>query len=94
MPKLLKAWSVQEPMCEEIRFLIDNKGLVLAEADEAHYFTAPLWGTVASAAKDSVVIFYSIERDADGKITDAEFNFVVREAFDSTYDVVEASPKQ
>lgn len=86
--KPLKAWTVQEPMCEEIQFLIERKGLVFAEDDEAHYFTAPLWGTVESAAKDSVIVFYRIERDLCGKIIDAEYNFVVRDEFDRTYDII------
>jgi len=88
IPKPLAAWTTDEPMCEEIQFLIEQKGLVIAENDDAHYFTAPLWGTIESAAKDSVVIFYCIERDCRGNITDAEYNFVVRDEFDRTYDVV------
>lgn len=87
--KPLQAWSVREPMCDEIRFLIDHKDLVINEDDEQKYFTAPLWGTVESAAKDSVIIFYSIDRDENGGITDAAFNFVIRGDFDKTYDVVE-----
>lgn len=86
--KPLKAWDVREPMCEEIQFLIEHKGLVISEADEQRYFTAPLWGTVESAAKDSVIIFYSIERDESGKIADASFNFVVRCEFDKTYEII------
>lgn len=88
IPKPLKAWTVQEPVCEEIQFLIEHKDLVFAEDDEEHYFTAPLWGTIESAAKDSVIIFYSIERDSSGKIIDAEFNFVVRNEFDKTYNII------
>ena len=89
IPKPLKAWTVQEPMCEEIQFLMEHKDLVIAENDASHYFTAPLWGTIESAPKDAVVVFYRIERDSCGKIVDAEFNFVVRDAFEKTYDIIE-----
>jgi len=90
IPKPLKAWTAQEPMCEEIRFLIEQKGLVIADSDEGRYYTAPLWGTMESAAKSDVIVFYRIERDACGRIIDAEFNFVVRDEFDRTYDIVPA----
>lgn len=90
IPKPLKAWTVQEPMCEEMQFLIEQKGLVINENDATNYFTAPLWGTVESAAKDSVIVFYRVERNSCGKIVDAEFNFVVRDAFDETYDIIPA----
>ena len=87
LPVPLDAWTPDEPMCDEVKFLIEHKGLVLNEDDEAHYYTAPLWGTVESAAKDSVLIFYSIDRDENGAVADATFNFVVRSEFDRTYSI-------
>jgi len=84
-PKPISAWTADDEMCPEIRFLTETKGLVIDPADEQKYFTAPLWGSLLSAAKDAVVLFYSITRDADGTITDADFNFISKNEFDQTY---------
>lgn len=89
LPKPLLGWCADEPMRPEVEFLIKHKGLVLDENDFEHYFTAPLWGTVESAAKDAVLIFYSIDRDSDGNIQDAAFNFVARTVFDADYEILE-----
>ncbi len=88
LPELLAAWDVQEPEDAAVQFLICEKGLTLHPDDPAHYFTAPLWGTHEAAARDAVIIFYSITKDADGTITDAAFNFVERTEFEKTYDRV------
>ena len=82
--KELNAWDIQQPMCKEIEFLIKNKGLVIEEN-----FTAPLWGTMESAPKDSYIIFYEISYDENNNVVDADFQFVVRGEFEKTYDVVE-----
>lgn len=42
---------------QEIEFLIQHKGLVINEQEEADYFVAPLWGTTETAAKDAVIVF-------------------------------------
>ena len=89
IPKPLSAWDVKEPDCEEIRFLKENKGLLINEASEDTYFSAPLWGTTLQAAKDAVIVFYSIDRDDSGKITDISFNFVARPEFEKTYNLVD-----
>ncbi|MBO5784761.1 MAG: hypothetical protein J6R05_01675, partial [Bacteroidaceae bacterium] len=85
IPKPLDAWTAEQPMCSEVEYLIREKGLVLNESDSACYFSAPLWGTVEMAAKDAVLVFYSIDRAEDGTIRDADFNFVARDEFDKTY---------
>lgn len=88
IPKELVAWNVGEPMSEEIIFLLNNKGLVINENSLDKYFTAPLWGTVESAGKDAVIVFYRIRRDDGGNIIDADFNFVAFEEFKKTYDMI------
>ena len=88
IPKVLKAWTVQDEMNEYIEFLIREKGLELREDDYEKYFNAFLWGAPLSAAKDSVLIFYSIKRDIDGNIFDADFNFITRDEFEKTYDEI------
>lgn len=75
-------------MCEEIQFLIQEKGLEINKDDFQNFFSAPLWGTKESAAGDAVIVFYSITRNAEGYITDADFNFVCRSEFNKTYTVL------
>ena len=85
IPRVLSAWDCNEPECEEIRFLKEEKGLVIDEANEEAYYTAPLWGTILHAPKDAILVFYQIDRDEKGKLTDISFNFVVRPEFEKTY---------
>jgi hypothetical protein len=82
----LPAWDAQEPMCDEIAFLMEEKGLVIDRQSRYRYFSAPLWGTTLYAARDAVIIFYSITRDQMGRIIDADFNFVERGVFGKTYE--------
>lgn len=88
IPDAVDAWDVQEDMCPEIKFLMEQKGLVIHEDSEDKYFEAPLWGSTLSAARDAVIIFYSIQRDKDGKITDVDFNFIARTEFNETYEAL------
>lgn len=85
-PQRLSAWDTDEPMCDEIAFLIEKKGLLIDTGSQERYFSAPLWGTMLYAAHDAVIIFYSITRDGNGLITDADFNFVERSIFEQTYE--------
>lgn len=78
-------------MCEEIRFLVDNKKLVINEKDEEKYFNVFLWGSNLSAPKDAVIVFYDIEKNMEGDITEIDFNFVKREEFIKTYDIIKNS---
>lgn len=87
-PLPLKAWTLEEPMCPEIEFLMDRKGLVINKADYAKTFTAPLWGTVESAPGDAVILFYSISYDEAGTVIDADYNFVIRQEFEKNYRLV------
>ena len=84
----MSAWRSTDPMCPEIQFLTACKGLVLNPEKPEAFFTAPLWGTVETADADAVLVFYSILRGRNGALLDADFNFVAREEFDKTYDIV------
>lgn len=88
IPIPINAWTVQEPMCEEIEFLTQKKGLVINADDQEHYFNAILWGTKLSAAKDSVIVFYDITKNSFGKIVDVDFNFVCRKEFEKSYLII------
>ncbi len=88
LPKPLKAWDREEGMCHEIEYLIAHKGLVINEGDEDNYFSAPLWGDILSARADCMIVFYSVTINEDGDVTDVDFNFVARDEFEKTYDVI------
>ncbi len=88
LPKPLLAWSIDEPVSKEVAFLILNKNLVLDLTNPEKFFTAPLWGTVESSPRDSLLVFYSVTRDDVGNIIDADFNFVAKSEFDKTYSVL------
>ncbi len=88
IPKPLYVWTAEDEICDELRFLQAHKSLRLDEENPESYFSAPLWGTVLTAARDAFLVFYSVERDANGSITDADFNFVAREEFDKTYSFI------
>ena len=88
IPKPLKAWTADQPMCPEVRFLVEQKGLILDETKPNQYFNAILWGTRESAEKNAVLVFYDISRDEAGNVIDADFNFVGRAEFDRTYHIL------
>ena len=88
IPVEVQVWTADEGTCDEVSFLISEKFLKINEADPDRYFTAPLWGTTLTAAKDAVIVFYEIKRDDSGKISDADFNFVERSEFNKTYTVI------
>lgn len=87
----LWAWKFAdgELLSEEVIFLIEKKGLVINKSNCKRYMQAPLWGTVLTADKEAVIIFYKIDRNTEGKILDEEFNFCAWEEFQKTYDVLE-----
>lgn len=87
IPKPLEIWTAEDEICPEIIFLQQYKGLVIDPDSLENRYSAPLWGTILYAAADAVIVFYSIEKDQDGTITDADFNFVSRDEFDKTYTI-------
>lgn len=86
LPRPLSAWTADEAMCKEVLFLIQNKGLLLDNANPKRYYSAVLWGTKEVAAKDAVLVFYRTTYNDDGTVKDADFNFVSRDDFKQTYD--------
>ena len=89
IPKPLRAWCVEEPVNEEICWLLEQGRLRINAADERQYFSAELWGTLERTPKDSIIVFYDVAHDETGAITDVDFNFVARDEFEKTYDVIE-----
>ena len=87
IPRQMDAWTVSEPMCPEIDYLLRNGKLFIHADDPDRFYTARLWGTDLSAARDAVVVFYSVDRDGSGEIRNIIFNFVAKEEFDKTYDI-------
>ena len=84
----LKIWRKEDPDCEELRFLLDRGILSLHPETPKRYFSAFLWGTKETAPSDAVLVFFHVERDAEGGIAGIEFNFVVRDYFDLYYRVL------
>lgn len=87
--KPLAFWQRSDPMCEEIQYLIREGKLSLKLEDSEHYFHAFLWGADLSAAQDAVIIFYNIDRNKSGEITDVSFNFVSAKDFEASYSICE-----
>ena len=88
IPTELQAWTVDEEICEEINYLIDNKKLTINKYDKDKYFNAFLWGSNLSAPENAVIVFYEVKKNSELEITDIDFNFVKREEFDKIYDIV------
>lgn len=84
----VQIWSANDSMCEEIQFLLSTGQLSIHPDDPTHYYSAKLWGTEETAAKDAVIVFYEIERDGEGIIQDINFNFVERSVFENTYELL------
>lgn len=83
--KPLKIWRKGDDESEEIKFLIDNGALTINEENPARYFSAFLWGTMETAPSDAVIVFYSVNRDDNDKITSITFNFVDYGYFKENY---------
>ena len=85
VPKALTAWEATEPLTEEVAFLLNEGKLKLHPEKSEEYFGATLWGAWLTAASDAILVFYSVTRDDNGVIIDADFNFVARKEFEATY---------
>ena len=85
---VLPAWTAEEPQNEVIRFLLDHGLLRINEDDPEHYFSADLWGTVETAAKDAVIVIHDVDRNDENEIIHVTFNFVERDSFEKTYRVL------
>ena len=64
-----------------------NGRLTLKQEDPERYFNAFLWGADLSAAKDATVVFYNIDKNEEGEITDISFNFVAAKDFNENYKI-------
>ena len=84
-------WMDGDAPCVEVDWLLSRGILRRHPEDAEHFYSATLWGTRETAARDAVLVFYAIERDADGAIRHIEFNFVDRKTFERTYELLERS---
>ena len=87
-PKPLMIWQYGDEIPEALTWLLEKGKLTLKETDASHYFNAFLWGADLSAAKDATLIFYSVDRDQTGVITDVSFNFVAKPEFEANYVIL------
>lgn len=81
-------WQVGDPVSEELLYLLNNEKLHLNTDNDECYFEAELWGTLLNAKKDATIVFYSIDRDKLGNITDIQFNFVAKTEFERDYQLL------
>ncbi len=88
-PKPVDIWEADMPVCEEIKYLLSTDRLTIHEEDQQNYFSAFLWGAPLTAARNAVIVFYSVTRNEAGEIEDVDFNFVARDEFEKTYSVME-----
>lgn len=89
IPRRLEAWTAEEPHPAALEWLLAEGRLRLDPQDSARFFRAELWGTQLAAPKDAVLVFYRVHRDLQGEIRDVEFNFVDREIFAQSYEILE-----
>lgn len=87
-PKDREVWMMGDAMCPEVEFLIEQGRLELHKEDPEHYFKGTGWGTKLTASSDAALVFYEIKRNAGGNVVDAEFNFVDRDTFEETYELI------
>lgn len=85
----VQIWTVEDPECEEIRFLKASGQLQIHSDVPERYFSAKLWGTEETATRDAVIVFYSVERNGLGTIHSIDFNFVAREYFERMYELLQ-----
>ena len=88
LPKPHWAWTADCEMCEEVAFLINEKGLIINRDSYERFYSANLWSTLEVAKRDAVIIFYNIEYDHNDKVVEAEFNFVEKGEFERTYSII------
>ena len=88
IPKPYQAWCLEDEACEEIYFLIREKGLVIDRENPEKAYGAPLWGCYETANKDAHIIFYDIRKNDMGEIIDIEFNFIAKNEFERDYIVL------
>lgn len=87
-PKPLLAWDAKLEICPEIEFLVEKKGLIIDETSSDRRYIAELWGTTEVAAEDALIVFYSVSNGENGEIIDADFNFVARDEFKRSYNII------
>ena len=79
IPKILDAWFAEEPVSQEVRYLLDAGKLILTDDN----IIGLIWGTTLSAPKKgSAIIFYSVSRLPSGEI------LAVAQAFQRDYEVL------
>lgn len=84
----LTIWMAGDPPCEAVDWLLSEGKLRVHPDEPDRYFSAELWGTNETAAKDAVIVLYAVERDETGAIGHIDFNFVERGEFERTYEEV------
>ncbi|MCD7820982.1 MAG: hypothetical protein LUG64_02055 [Clostridiales bacterium] len=81
----LAVWTVKDPSCPEMDYLLSNHLITIDEQNAEKYFNAHLFGTALSAPITAIVAFYRIDRTPDGSIQRIAFNFIEEKYFEKNY---------
>lgn len=86
--KPLFIWQYGDPVSEELLYLLKTEKLHLNNNVHDRYFEAVLSGALLNAPRNATVVFYSVDRDENGKIIDISFNFVAKKEFETDYQIL------
>ena len=75
-----------EKLPEELKFLIERKGLKVNTGNEESYYEADIWGTHCYAKKDAALVIHRMERNDEGILTGVGFQFVEKGIFENSYE--------
>ena len=91
IPFRIYAWNAQCGPCPEIDYLLSSQRLRIDPSSFEKRYLADLWGTREFAAADAFLLFYSLSYDTEGRVQNAEFNFIEKTEFYRTYSIVAES---
>lgn len=84
IPSPCAIWRYGDPMFDGVEYVVSNGLLTIKDGQ----YEAVLWGTLEHAPLSHVVVFYSINRDANGDVTAVDFNLVDGEEFEKNYEII------
>ena len=85
--ELGKGTEMEQSMINHGKICVHPNGMYEILSLEAHGEKGNR-NTEETAACDSVIVFFDIKRDSDGKIEEINFNFVDAEYFENNYSLI------
>ena len=81
------AFTYDEMSKEMIEFLRTRKGVMYDPDFDSKFLSATIAGLFKQASRDAIIVFYKIEHDKNGKITDVDFDFYEKEDFSKNFEL-------